>query len=204
VVARLVAMSEGLVSTANGHVVFGDAVSRVTDSLSPFGAAARIVTQSCALAIELRQLSLESKRIDHGKEVTLRSLEDRRALSTSALEQLRSELSGEKVNAQSLRQMIVFAQLEMTKQGLLHEDRVLWAQIIQTYGPLLVDHTAASGGVLVSAIDAVLNGSGGGRQVPLDVPLRRTTPPRGASPSEGGQQARRTGQSGQSRRPRHR
>ena len=200
----LAGMSEGLVDTANGHLVFGDAVSRVADSLSPFGAAARIVTQSCALAIELRQLSLESKRIDHGKEVTLRSLEARRALSTSALQQLRSELSGEKVNAQSLRQMIAFAQMEMTKQGLLYEDRVLWAQIIQTYGPLLVDHTAASGSVLVSAIDAVLNGSGSGRQVPLDVPPRRTTPPRGATPSAGGRQARRTGQGSQPRRPRHR
>lgn len=197
-------MSKGLVETANGHLVFGDAVSRVADSLSPFGAAARIVTQSCALAIELRQLSLESKRIDHGTEVAVRSLEDRRALSTSALRQLRSELSGGKVNTQSLRQMIVAAQREMTKQGLHHEDRVLWAQIIQTYGPLLVDHTAASGNVLVGAIDAVLNGSGSGRQVPLDGPPRRTTPPRGASPSGAGQQARRAGQGSQSRRPRHR
>lgn len=154
--------------------------------------------------VELRQLSLESKRIDHGKEVMLRSLGDRRALSTSALWQLREELSGEKVNAQSLRQMIVFAQREMTKRGLLHEDRVLWAQIIQTYGPLLVDHTAASGSVLASAIDAVLNGSGSGGQVPLDVPPRRITPPRGASPPGGGRQPRRTGQGSQSRRPRHR
>lgn len=196
-------MSKALVSTENGHLVFGDAVSRVADSLSPFGAAARIVTQSCALAIELRQLSLESKRIDHGKEVTLRSLEDRRALSTSALQELRSELGSGKVNAQSLRQMIVFAQQEMVKQG-PHEDMVLWAQIIQTYGPLLVGHTAASGSVLVSAIDAVLNGSGSGRQVPLDLPPRRTMPPRKAPSSEGSQQARRTGQGSQSRRPRHR
>jgi hypothetical protein len=203
VVAKLAGMSKGLVSTANGHLVFGDAVSRVADSLSPFGAAARIVAQSSALAIELRQLSLESKKIDYGKEVTLRSLENRRALSTSALLELRNELSDGKVSAQSLRQMIVFAQQEMTKQG-LHEDRALWAQIIQTYGPLLVGHTAASGSVLVSAIDAVLNGSESGRPVPLDVPPRRTTPPGGASPSEGGQQARRTGQSSRSRRPRHR
>jgi hypothetical protein len=201
--ARLAGMSKALVSTENGHIVFGDAVSRVADSLSPFGAAARIVTQSCALAIELRQLSLESKRIDHGKEINLRSLEDRRFLSTSALQELRSELGSGTVNAQSLRQMIVFAQQEMAKQ-VPHEDMVLWAQIIKTYGPLLVGQTTASGSVLVSAIDAVLNGSGSGRQVPLDLPPRRTTPPRKASPPEGGQQARRAGQSGQSRRPRHR
>jgi hypothetical protein len=196
-------MPKALVSTENGHLVFGDAVSRVADSLSPFGAAARIVTESCALAIELRQLSLESKRIDHGKEVTLRSLEDRRALSTAALQELRSELGGGEVSAQSLRQMIAFAQREMAKPG-PHEDMVLWAQIIQTYGPLLVGQTTASGSVLVSAIDAVLNGSGSGRRVPLDLPPRRTGPPRGASPAEGAQQARRAGQGSQSRRPRHR
>lgn len=138
------------------------------------------------------------------QEVTLRSLEDRRALSTAALGQLRTELGGEKVNAQSLRQMIVFAQQQMTQQDLFHEDRVLWAQIIQTYGPLLVDHTAASGNVLVGAIDAVLNGPGSSRPVPLDAPLRRTTPPREATPSDGGQQPRRTGQGSQTRRSRHR
>jgi len=91
-VGRLTRVSEGLVSTLNGRPVFSDAVSRVADSLSPLGAAARIFAESCALAVDLRELSLESRRIDDSREVTLTQLADRRATSSAALAEARTQL----------------------------------------------------------------------------------------------------------------
>ena len=181
-VAKLARVSEGLVSTANGRVVFGEAVTRVADSLSPLGAAARIVAQSCALAVEMRELNLESRKIDNAKEVKLTKLADRRATSTAALDEMRTRLGNVEVTAQSLRQSLAHAQQQMVEQNIPHEDRVLYTQVVQTFGRLLVDHTAEARGALVGALDVVLNGPGSHRSVPVDAPPRRTAPGRSRRP----------------------
>jgi hypothetical protein len=177
-------MSEGLVSMANGHLVFGEAVSRVADSLSPLGAAARIVAQSCALVVEMRELNLEGRRIDNAQEVKLTELADRRARSSAGLREMRTRLGEVEVSAQSLRESLVHAQRQMVRQGLRHEDRVLYKEIIQTVTLALVDHHAKQGGALVGALDVVLNGarSSGAGSVPLDAPRGRRAPGRPRRP----------------------
>ena len=163
-------------------MVFGEAVTRVADSLSPLSAAARIVAQSCALAIEMRELNLESRRIDNDKEVKLVELGDRRATSSAALQEMRTRLGDVEVSAKSLREALAIAQRQMVKQDIPHEDRVLYTQTVQTFGRLLVDHTAEARGALVGALDSVLNGSGSREPVPLKAPPRRTASSRSRRP----------------------
>lgn len=174
-------MSEGLVSTLNGRPVFSDAVSRVADSLSPLGAAARIFAESCALAVDLRELSLESRRIDNSREVTLTQLADRRATSSAALAEARTQLGDVIVTADSLRRSLDRAQRRMEQPNIPHQDRVLYAQVLQSVAPLLVSHTAAARGMLVGALDSILNGPGSARPVRLDPP-RRPPPRRSRQP----------------------
>ena len=123
-------MSEGLISVANGHVTFGEAVSRVADSLSPLGAAARIIAQSCALAVDLRELTLESHRIDNSQEVKLTELADRRAASSSTLREMRTQSGDVAVTSQGLREALACAQRQMVKPGLPFQERVLYKETV--------------------------------------------------------------------------
>jgi hypothetical protein len=160
IAVSLAFVSRSLVNMENGHLVFGDAVSRVADSLSPFGAAARIVAQSCALLVDMREINLEGRRIEGAKEVRLTELTDRRRTSAEGLRQMRSQLQNVRTSAQDIRQMLHVAQREIVKQHLRHEDRQLWVQVIQTCTQGLVDNTGNSWDGLVRGLDTFLNGSG--------------------------------------------
>jgi hypothetical protein len=160
---------------ANGHLVFGEAVSRVAEALSPLGAAARIVAESCALVVEMREINLEGRRVANDKEVKLTALANRRAESSAALREMRSRLGNADVSAQSLRQSLMDMQREMVKGSL--EEKKLYKELIQTITTALVSHHAEQGGALVGAIDAVLNGSGSAANAPVPVNAPRRNPP---------------------------
>jgi hypothetical protein len=70
-------MSGALVREVGGRLVFGDAVARIADTLSPLGAAARIVAESGAIAVQMRQLGLEGKRVEAEKIATIMRLQHR-------------------------------------------------------------------------------------------------------------------------------
>jgi hypothetical protein len=160
---------------ANGHLVFGEAVSRVAEALSPLGAAARIVAESCALVVEMREINLEGRRVENDKEVKLTALANRRAESSAALREMRSRLGNADVSAQSLRQALMDMQRQMVKGSL--EEKKLYKELIQTITTALVSHHAEQGGALVGAIDAVLNGSGSAANAPVPVKAPRLDAP---------------------------
>ena len=158
-------VAKDLVGRANGHLIFGDAVARVADSLSPLGAAARIVAESCALVVDMREINLEQRRleldgrrVDNDRDARLAVLADRRAAVTTALRQIRSDLRHAEVSARDLRETL--KTLHRDLNGARSADKALYAQLMETVTQALVTHHTAQGGALAGQIDNVLNGEG--------------------------------------------
>ncbi|MGH3933094.1 MAG: hypothetical protein ACRDTF_24325 [Pseudonocardiaceae bacterium] len=108
-------MSGDLVGVENGRVVFGDAVARLADTLSPFGAAARIIAESTACIAEMRRLNLEGRTIEANKTERLVWLEDRRTAVGAALRGMHKQVGHAELSARTLRSSIENMQRELVK-----------------------------------------------------------------------------------------
>lgn len=175
-------MSKGLISLAGGHLVFGEAVSRIAESLSPLGAAGRIVAESYALVTEMRRINLEKSQAADDKEIKLALLERRRRESSATLRQMRVELGRADESARALRDCMVNMQRETVKPGLELEERRAYIDLTQHFTTMLVQHHAELTGGVGVVVDKVLNGAGAAALAPAS------------------RQPRTSGQSGQARR----
>ncbi|MBV1852858.1 hypothetical protein [Catellatospora tritici] len=176
-------MSKGLVSLAGGHVVFGEAVSRIAESLSPLGAAARIVAESYALVAEMRRINLEKVQVADDKEIKLALLDQRRRESSATLRQMRQELGRADDSAKALRECMVNMQRETVKPGVASEDRRAYLELTQHFTTMLVQHHADLTGGVASVVDKVLNGSGAAALAP-------TPREQGSGPAQNGGRGR--------------
>lgn len=169
-------MAKSLVSMAGGHLVFGDAVSRIAESLSPLGAAGRILAESYALVSEMRRINLEKTQAADAKEVTLALLEARRQESSASLRQLRDGLGQADLSAQDIRRCMVNMQAETVKPGLALAERRAYIELTQHFTTMLVQHhTDLTGGVAV-IVDQVLNGAGATALAPASRPSGPSKP----------------------------
>src|SRR5262249_2681302 len=148
-----VRVSKGLISLAGGHLVFGEAVARIADSLSPLGAAGRIVAESYALVTEMRRINLEKSQAAHDKELRLSLLERRRQGSSATLRQMRVELGRADASAQALRECMVNMQRETVKPGLDLEERRAYIDLTQHFSTMLVQHHAELTGGVGAVVD---------------------------------------------------
>jgi hypothetical protein len=178
---KAVRVSKGLVGLAGGHLVFGEAVSRIADSLSPLGAAGRIVAESYALVTEMRRINLEKSQAADDKEIELALLERRRRESSATLRQMQQELGQADASARALRQCMVNMQLETVKPGLPLEDRRAYIELTQHFTTMLVQHHSDLTGGVAVVVDKVLNGSGAAALAPAP----RNPGPRQPGPRQG-------------------
>jgi hypothetical protein len=153
-------VSESLVSLTGGHFVFSEAVSRIADSLSPLGAAGRIIAESYALVTEMRRINLEKTQAADTKEDTLALLERHRQESSATLHHVQEELGRADLVAQVLRQCMVNMQLEAVKPGLPPAERRAYLELTKQFTTMLVQHHSDLTGGVAAAIDKMLNDSG--------------------------------------------
>jgi hypothetical protein len=174
---KAVRVSKGLISLAGGHVVFGEAVARIADSLSPLGAAGRIVAESYALVTEMRRINLEKSQAADDKELKLALLERRRQESSATLQQMRKELGRADASARALRECMVNMQRETVKPGLDLEERRAYMDLTQHFTTMLVQHHAELTGGVGAVVDKVLNGAGAAALAPAPRQPRMSGPP---------------------------
>lgn len=150
----------------HGGLVFGDVVSRVADSLSPLGAAARIVAEASALVFEFREIQLghrdmgsrmyiKERRVDSAEKIRFA---ERHESASTALRQMRTQLSAVELSAESLRSALRNMQWDLLVQGHSREEMSYQVNIIQTLTTLLVQHHMQAN-AMIEAIDSVLNGA---------------------------------------------
>ncbi|WP_434443919.1 hypothetical protein [Lentzea sp. E54] len=167
-------MSNGLIRVTGDDVVFGDAVSRIAESLSPLGDTGRHVAESYALNAELRRLALEETKAAGDREIRLKLLEQRRRESSASLRQVKRELGRADVSAGALRECMVNMQRETVKPGLPLAERRAYIELTQHFTTMLVQHHSDLAGGVAVVIDRVLNGSGAASLAPKSTPRRRS------------------------------
>jgi hypothetical protein len=118
-------LDKDLVSVDNGQVVFGHVISRLAESLSPLGAAARIFAKSCAYITEMCRLNLEGRRIEADKAERLVNLEDRRVAVAATLRSMHTRVGHAELNARGLRRCIDNMQRTLVKPNVPLEDKQL-------------------------------------------------------------------------------
>ncbi|WP_103352019.1 hypothetical protein [Amycolatopsis sp. CA-128772] len=180
-------MSRSLVSTVGGHLVFGDAVSRIAESLSPLGAAGRVIAESYALVSEMRRINLEKTQAADAKEITLALLERRRQESSESLRQMQAGLGQADLSARDIRRCMVNMQAETVKPGLELAERRAYIELTQHFTTMLVQHHSDLTGGVALVVDKVLNGTG----ATALVPATRTPNARKAGVKRGGDRGRR-------------
>lgn len=153
-------MAKSLVRVADGHLVFGETVSRIAESLNPLGVAARLVAESYALTTEMRRINPEKSQAADSKEITLALLDQRRRESSATLRQQQQELGQADTSAQSLRECMVNMQRETVKPGLAAEERIAYVELTKHFTTMLVQHHTEQAGGLAVALDRLLNGTG--------------------------------------------
>ncbi len=165
----------------NGQVVFGDAVSRLADALSPLGAAARLFAESCACITEMRQLDLEGRRIEADKTERLVGLADRRVAVGAVLRDMHDRVGHAELSARALRRCIENMQRELVKPMVSLAEKQLCVEALRISTSALVNQHSVGGDELVREIDAVLNGSGAGAPTlaPIGVSPRNAASRRG-------------------------
>lgn len=152
-------MGKDLVTVENGQVVFGHAVSRLAESLSPLGAAARIFAESCACITKMRRLNLEGRRIEANKAERLVSLEDRRVTVAATLSSMHTRVGQAELNARGMRQCIDNMQRTLVEPNVPLEDKQLCLEALRICTTNLVNQHSTHGDELVRTIDSVLNGA---------------------------------------------
>jgi len=175
-----ICMSKDLVSFRNGHLVFSDAVSRVAESLSPLGAASRIVAESYTCLIAMREINLEGRKVENDKQLQLAQLSHRRAKASAALRQMQNRVGQAELTAQNMRQCIVDMQKALVKPDTSLAQKKIFLQAIRDFGHILLQQHCQQGNELVRQIDSVLNGSdsGGSNPVPVNAGQRGSAPNR--------------------------
>ena len=153
-------MSEEIVREVGGRLVFGDAVARIADTLSPLGAAARIVAESGAIAVQLRRLGLEGRRAEAERIATLTRLEHRHAAVGATLHAMHRTVDATERNARDLRMYIANAQRAILKPGVPTIDKEIYRDILKDATAQLVANHRAGGSELTEQIHEVLNGAG--------------------------------------------
>lgn len=166
-------MDRELVSFDNGRVVFGQAVSHLAEALNPLGAAARIFAESCACAVEMRQLGLEGRRIDAAKVERLMALADRRVAVGASLQSMHSRVGHAELNASSLRQQMAEMQLHLVEPGVPLAEKQLYLEALRFLTEHLVTQHSAHGEELVRQIDSVLGSSPAPAALPARSKSRR-------------------------------
>jgi hypothetical protein len=164
-------VSNQIATVANGQVTFGEAVARVAESLSPLGAAARIVAESTACAVTMKELDIAGRRIDADTEVTLTRLAHRRSDAADSLRELRRQVGRADLTAEALRQCIRNMQRALGRRGTTPAEARLYADLIHGFSMDLLHHHSQAGEQILGGIDMVLNGAGaprrpGGRKRP--------------------------------------
>ena len=158
--ATIFGVSGELVREVNGHLVFGEAVSRIAETLSPLGAAARIVAEVTATGVELRRLSLEGKQIEADKMEAMLRLEHRHAAVGKTIHAMHRIVTLTEVDARQMREVIAAAQKAMFQRGVSSAEKEVYRDVLNTYSARLVENHVGSGNVLTDQIDKVLNGDG--------------------------------------------
>lgn len=159
-------MPKGLVGVSDGRVVFGEAVSRIAESLNPLGAAGRIIAESYALTTEMRRINLERTQAADDKEIVLALLDQRRRESSSSLQQMQHKLGQDDITAQALRECMVNMQRETVKPGLPPEVLIAFVDLTKDFTTRLVQHHTEQAGELTLSLDNLLNGAGATALVP--------------------------------------
>lgn len=161
------------VGVADGRVTFGEAVARVTESLNPLGAIGKVIAESTACAVALKELEVAGRRIDAETEVALTKLANRRQDSAASLRQLRQQAGGIERTAQQLRQCIRNMQTALARPRTTVEEAQVYANLIRGFSDDLLSHHDQQGNQVLSGIDRVLNGRDGGPPVRPVVPNKR-------------------------------
>jgi hypothetical protein len=168
-------MSGEIVSEVNGHIVFGDAVARIAGTLSPLGAAARIVAEAGAVGVELRRLTLAGRSAEAGRLEEMLRLEHRRAAVGETIRDLHETVSATEPTARRLRECIENAQREVLRRGVPVAEKEIYRDILRDFTARLIGNRTGGGHVLTGHIREVLNGTG----APAPAPPRRGRPPPG-------------------------
>jgi hypothetical protein len=156
----MTARSNGPVSFRNGRLVFGDAVSRVAESLSPLGAAARIVAEASACAVHLRELKVEGRIAEGQFEIERAKLEQRQREASQVLRQMTREVGRSDAGAREWRRMLLDVHREIVKPNLPVTQKKILLAAVRDYGSILVQTHASDNETSASKVDAVLNGEG--------------------------------------------
>ncbi len=151
-------MTNQLATVANGRVAFGDAVARVVESLSPLGAAARMIAESTACAVAMKELDVAGRRIDADTEVTLARLENRRNDAAASLQELRRQVGRTDLTAEALRKCIRNMQQALGRRGTTAAEARVYAELIHGFSADLLNHHSQQGNQVLTGIDMVLNG----------------------------------------------
>ena len=149
-----------VVREVNGRLVFGDAVARIAETLSPLGATARVVAEAGAVGVQLRRLSLEGKRLESERMQALAHLEDRRATVGATIKAMHRAIDGTERNAQRFRASIANMQREVVKKGVSIIEKEIYRDILSDLTAQLVTTHADGGNALTGHIHEVLNGEG--------------------------------------------
>ncbi|MEU5266683.1 hypothetical protein [Amycolatopsis sp. NPDC021455] len=149
-------MDRELVRFDNGRVVFGQAVSHLAEALNPLGAAARIFAESCACAVEMRQLSVEGRRIDAAKVERLTALADRRVAVGASLKSMHNRVDHAELSASSLRERMAEMQLHLVRPGVSLAEKQLYLEALRFLTENLVNQHSVHGDELVRHVGSVL------------------------------------------------
>ncbi|WP_203789331.1 hypothetical protein [Paractinoplanes rishiriensis] len=182
------------VGVTDGRVTFGEAVARVTESLNPLGAIGKVIAESTACAVALKELEVAGRRIDAETEVVLTKLANRRQESAASLRQLRQQAGGIERTAEQLRRCIRNMQAALARPRTTVEEAQVYAALIRGFSDDLLSHHDQQGNQVLSGIDRVLNGRDGGPPVRPVAPSPRragtaSQPRRGRPPQNPGQGA---------------
>ncbi|TDB73872.1 hypothetical protein, partial [Micromonospora sp. KC721] len=189
-------MTRQLVRVTDQGMTFGTAVARVAESLSPLGAIARIVAESTACAVTMKELDVAGRRIDATTEVALTRLENRRKDAAASLHELRRQVGRSDLTAEALRQCIRNMRRALGRPGTTVAEAQVYAELIRDFGDDLLRHHSQQGNQVLTGIDMVLNGAETGRR-------RRGGSAGPAAPPAVGRTARTPGNAGAARRADH-
>ncbi|WP_328471030.1 hypothetical protein OHA21_06175 [Actinoplanes sp. NBC_00393] len=153
-------MTNQLATVADGRVAFGEAVARVAESLSPLGAIARVVAESTACAVTMKELDNAGRRIDADTKVTLARLANRRNDAAASLQELRRQVGRTDLTAEALRKCIRNMQQALARRSTTAAEAKLYAELIHGFSADLLNHHSQQGHQVLTGIDMVLNGSG--------------------------------------------
>ncbi|TDB74756.1 hypothetical protein [Micromonospora sp. KC723] len=172
-------MTRQLVRVTDQGVAFGTAVARIAESLSPLGTIARIVAESTACAVTMKELDVAGRRIDATTEVTLTRLENRRKDAAASLYELRRQVGRSDLTAEALRQCIRNMRRALGRPGTTVGEAQVYAELIRDFGDDLLRHHSQQGDQVLTGIDLVLNGADTGRHRRGGRPGPATTPATG-------------------------